>query len=230
MATGRACQSDAMSHRYWPLFDLRVRTPRLELRYPDDDLLVELAAVAAGGVHDASVMPFFVPWTDAPPGELERNTLQYHWRIRAEWSVASWTCPFVVMRGGEMIGAQALNANDFTTLRYFETGSWLGLAYQGQGLGKEMRAAVLHFGFAGLGASLAGTSAFDDNAASVGVTRAMGYKPNGESVEVRRGAAARLLRFLLRREEWEARRRDDIDIDGLDGVIDMFVAKEVTAT
>jgi RimJ/RimL family protein N-acetyltransferase len=219
-----------MTHRYWPLFDLRVRTPLVELRYPDDDLLVDLAALASHGVHDPSLMPFLVPWTDAPPGDLERNTLQFHWRNRAAWTVASWTCPFVVIVGGELVGTQALNANDFTTLRHFETGSWLGLAHQGRGIGKEMRAAVLHFGFAGLGASSAGTGAFDDNAASLGVTRAMGYQPNGETIEVRRGAAARQLRFLLRREEWESRRRDDIDIEGLDRVIDMFVAKEVSAT
>jgi RimJ/RimL family protein N-acetyltransferase len=123
-----------------------------------------------------------------------------------------------------------LNANDFSTLRLFNTGSWLGRAHQGQGLGKEMRAAVLHFGFAGLGASYAATGAFDDNPASLGVTRALGYQPNGETIEVRRGTAARQLHFLLRRDEWQARRRNDIEIDGLDRAIDMFVTKEDPST
>ena len=35
-----------MTHPYWPLFDLVVRTPRLELRPPDDSMLVELARCA----------------------------------------------------------------------------------------------------------------------------------------------------------------------------------------
>ena len=34
---------------------------------------------------------------------------------------------------------------DFPTLRAAESGSWLGLAYQGRGFGKEMRAAIVEF-------------------------------------------------------------------------------------
>ncbi|MGH9116816.1 MAG: GNAT family N-acetyltransferase [Acidimicrobiales bacterium] len=152
-----------MAHPYWPLFDVVVRTPHLELRYPDDDLVVRLAALAAAGVHDPAFMPFSHPWTDRPPGELERGTLQWHWRNRGTWSPAAWTCDFAVMIDAEPVGTQGLNANDFTTLRTFETGSWLGQAHQGRGIGKEMRAAILHFGFAGLGAEFATTGAFDDN-------------------------------------------------------------------
>ena len=48
-----------MGHRYWPLFDLEVRTPRLVLRYLDDATAVELIDVAlTDGVHDPSWMPF----------------------------------------------------------------------------------------------------------------------------------------------------------------------------
>ena len=35
-----------MAHPYWPLFDLQVRTPRLELRYPDDELAFGLIDVS----------------------------------------------------------------------------------------------------------------------------------------------------------------------------------------
>lgn len=34
-----------------PLYGLRVRTPRLELRLPDDDELVELFTLAETGIH-----------------------------------------------------------------------------------------------------------------------------------------------------------------------------------
>jgi RimJ/RimL family protein N-acetyltransferase len=230
MARGRGCQSDAMPHPYWPLFDLRVRTPHVELRYPDDDLLVELVRLAARGVHDPAVMPFSFPWTDLPPGELERGSLQYHWRNRAEWSTHAWTCDFVVMVDGGPVGSQSLHAKDFATLHLFDTGSWLGLAHQGRGIGKEMRAAVLHLGFAGLGARFAATGAYEDNLASLGVTRSLGYQPNGEIVETRRGTPARQLRFLLRRQDWETRRRDDIEIEGLDEALDLFLTKEATTS
>jgi PPOX class probable F420-dependent enzyme len=43
-----------MGHPYWPLFDVVIRTPRLEVRYPDDSLLIELATVAAQGVRRIS--------------------------------------------------------------------------------------------------------------------------------------------------------------------------------
>jgi len=61
-----------MASRYWPFFDLCLRTSRLVLRLPTDGELEGVAHLAAGGIHDPAVMPFAVPWTDAPPGELER--------------------------------------------------------------------------------------------------------------------------------------------------------------
>jgi hypothetical protein len=50
------------------------------------------------------------------------------------------------------MGVQDLIANDFGTLREVSSGSFIGLKHQGHGIGKEMRAAVLHLAFAGLGA------------------------------------------------------------------------------
>ncbi len=68
-----------MAHPHWPLFDLAVRTPRIEVRYPDDELLFELAALPADGVHEAAAMPFLHPWTRAPSPELERSALRHWW-------------------------------------------------------------------------------------------------------------------------------------------------------
>ena len=70
-----------MTHPIWPLHDLIVRTPRLELRYIDDALAVELALLAAKGVHDPGFMPFAFEWTDVPSPQLERNTLQFYWPV-----------------------------------------------------------------------------------------------------------------------------------------------------
>jgi hypothetical protein len=41
-----------------PLFALRIRTPRLELRFPTEAELVELYGVAAAGIHPPEEMPF----------------------------------------------------------------------------------------------------------------------------------------------------------------------------
>ena len=71
-----------MTAPWWPFHDLRLRTERLELRIPSYDDLVALAALAYDGVHDENEMPFGVPWTDAPPLERARATMQWHWATR----------------------------------------------------------------------------------------------------------------------------------------------------
>lgn len=47
--------------RIWPLFGLRLTTPRLELRPLRDDDLPGLVDAALSGVHDPARMPFGVP-------------------------------------------------------------------------------------------------------------------------------------------------------------------------
>jgi RimJ/RimL family protein N-acetyltransferase len=198
---------------HWPLFGLRIRTPRLELRYPDDDLVAALADLAVQGIHDPSTMPFSVPWTRQPDGVLQRESLKHHWARRAETSPERWSLPMAVLEGGTVVGVQDVHAAGFVVNRTVETGSWLGRAHQGRGIGKEMRAAVLHLAFDGLGAELARTGCWDDNAVSEAVTRSLGYDDDGWTWEDREGVRARMRRFRLERSAW--RRRDDVRVDGL---------------
>jgi RimJ/RimL family protein N-acetyltransferase len=207
---------------HWPLFGLRVVTPRLELRYPDDAMVGQLADLTVQGVHDPAWMPFMVPWTDAPADELGTNSAQHFWRNRATWTKDEWHCTMAVLVDGEVVGVQDASAKQFAVTRAFETGSWLGRDHQGKGIGKEMRAAVLHLGFAGLGAQLAITGAWHDNAASLGVTRALGYQPNGRQVLVRRDKPDVMLWFQMERAAWEQQRRDDITIEGLEPCLPHF--------
>lgn len=72
-------------------------------------------------------------------------------------------------------------------LREVHTGSWLGRRYQGQGIGTQMRAAVLHLALDGLGAQRAVSAAFEDNPASLGVSRKLGYRDDGIEWHVVRG-------------------------------------------
>lgn len=206
----------------WPLFDLRIRTPRLELRYPSDDDLAVLADLAHEPVHDPDCMPFTTPWTRVASPRRERDGLRFWWRLRADLGVEDWTLPFMVLDGGEPVGVQDLKGTKFPVTRSVLTGSWLVQRHQGRGVGKEMRAAVLHLAFAGLGAAEAHTTAYEDNPASMGVTRALGYQPNGSQVVVREGKAARHLRFVLTRADWEARRRSDIAIENLEPSLELL--------
>ncbi|MHB1787768.1 MAG: GNAT family N-acetyltransferase [Acidimicrobiales bacterium] len=163
-----------MLEAHWPLFALRVVTPRLEIRLPRDEDLVSLLEVVAEGIYDPATMPFLNPWTDAPPAERARSALQWWWGARARWTPEDWNYTGAVFVDGRPVGVQDLMAQQFPKLGVVKTGSWLGQRYQGQGLGKEMRAAVLHLGFEGLGAREAESGAWADNAASIAVSRAFG--------------------------------------------------------
>ena len=208
----------------WPLFDLRVRTSRLELRAPTDDDLLELLEVALDGVHDPKVMPFKVAWTDLPSPEFERGFLRFFWGSRASWTPADWHLPLAVAFEGRLVGVQDVSATDFAARRTIRTGSWLGRAFQGRGVGTEMRAAVLHLAFEGLGALAAETAAATDNPASLGVTHKLGYLPAGEDYSVApRGVPVVHQRFALRRENW---RRDlyPVRIENIEPCLAMFGA------
>jgi RimJ/RimL family protein N-acetyltransferase len=210
---------------HWPIFGLRVRTPRLEVRAPDDELGTSLGELAVEGIHDPAVMPFAFPWTDAPADELPRNSLQHYWKMRAEHRPEHWNVSVAILVDGRVVGGGGLVAEHFAVRRCFETGSWIGREFQGQGLGVEFRQACLHLGFAGLGADVATTGAFADNGASLAVTRKLGYEPNGEDILVRRGESARLLRFRMDRAYWEAKlRRDDIELEGVEPCLPLLGA------
>jgi RimJ/RimL family protein N-acetyltransferase len=202
----------------WPLFGLSIRTPRLTLTPVRDDQLPGLVDAILAGIHDPSVMPFGIPWTDAPRDSLIRESLKYQWSLRAALSPDDWTISFAVQYEGRIIGVQDLSARSFALLRRVSTGSWLRLDAQGRGLGKEMRSAVLSFAFDHLGAQSAVSDAAVWNAASLGVSAALGYEPNGTALtETRPGEASEQQLLLLAREnfrrpEWTA------VVEGVDAV------------
>jgi RimJ/RimL family protein N-acetyltransferase len=205
-----------MTTRHWPFFALRIRTPRLELRLPSTEQLDDLVDLVLQGVHDPEYMPFGVPWTDAPREELAYNTLAHNWQSWSGFTAANWRLDFVVLRDGVVVGTQGIGARDFPVLREVSTGSWVGRRFQGQGIGSEMRAAVLHFGFAGLGAEWATSTAYEDNARSLGVSRKLGYREDGISRDVRRGEPATQLRLRLSRADWETHRSVEVEIENLE--------------
>lgn len=204
------------------MFALEVRTPRLVLRYPDDEDVLALAELAVKGVHDPGIQPFQVLWTKVEPPHQQRNTLSWFWDQRATGQRDDWQLPLATVVEGEVVGMQGVGARSWSVLREVGTGSWLGKAYQGQGIGTEMRAAVLHLAFAGFGAERATTGAWEDNPSSLSVTRRLGYRPNGILREVRDCEAVAMHRFALDRTDWEPARRDDIELVGAGAVAELF--------
>ena len=205
-----------MSEDPWPFFGLAITTPRLELRYATDDLLLELTRVAHDVVRPGT-LPFdgdatFYDTTSAG----RRRWLAGQWSARARTSPDWWVLVFAVLVDGRAVGTQEVIGTDFLRLRTVSTFSWLTGVYQGRGLGREMREAVLHLAFEGLDAERAESEAFEDNIASCSVSRAIGYEPNGTTWALRKGEPAPMKRFLLTRDGWLTRRRQDVSIRGLE--------------
>jgi RimJ/RimL family protein N-acetyltransferase len=210
-----------MSSR-WPLADLRLHTPALELRWPTLSDLDALADLAARGVHDPDVQPFMIPWTDAPADERARGTMQYHWSRWGAWQPSEWRLELAVVRQGEVVGTQGVGARDFAVLREVSTGSWLGRSFHGQGIGTEMRAAVLHLAFQGLAAQYAVSEAFEDNPASLAVSRKLGYRDDGIDLHLVRGRPAVTRRLRLTRAGWQAAQSAPVEITGLEPCLPYF--------
>ncbi|MGX9674853.1 GNAT family N-acetyltransferase [Mycobacterium sp. HM-7] len=211
-----------MPHSSWPLAELAVTTPVLRLCHVTDGLADQLAQLAAEGIHDPATMPFSTPWTDAVSPDLERNTVAYFQQTRAEVSTEHWDVPMAVLVAGTAAGVCIVSADGFPARRTVSTGSWLGRRYQGRGLGREMRAAALHLIFAGFDADVARTAAWHDNAASLGVTRSLPYAQTGSSRQSRRGVFDTMLEFTMSRAQWDPVRRSDIQLIGVDAVVDQL--------
>ncbi|GAB2480699.1 GNAT family N-acetyltransferase [Nocardiopsis aegyptia] len=207
---------------HFPPMGLRVRTPRLELRLPSMADLARLGDVAAQGIHAPEQMPFAEPWTDQPPAKVALSVIQYNLGRLAAWTPADWNLNLVVVYEGAVAGVQDVGAKDFAVRRQVGTGSWLGRSFQGRGIGTEMRAAVLHLAFEGLGAGSAVTEAHEGNEASHGVSRRLGYRPNGVDVVAVRGEPVRQQRYRMSREDWECHRTVPVTVSGLEPCLPFF--------
>jgi RimJ/RimL family protein N-acetyltransferase len=192
----------------WPVLGLTLTTPRLQLRPVADDHIPAMVDAVLSGIHDPDASPFSFPWTDAPREELPRNTAAHVWHQRAKTTAGSWSLLFGVWQGNDFAGCQELLATSFAETRTVSTGSWLKQSAQGQGLGTEMRTAVVLYAFDFLSAEVAESEAFDFNTASLGVSRSLGYEPNGVwrhssgRDHVRTMQRMRLTPELFRRPDW----------------------------
>lgn len=181
----------------FPVLGLRITAGPLELRGIDDDDIAALAALALAGVHPPDEMPFAIAWTDAPPDELPLRFAQYHWSTRAGFSREHWVLNLVARWDGTVVGTQGFAADDYLVTRTGETGSWLGAAHQGRGIGTAMRQAMCAFLFDDLGAARITSGAFVDNPASLAVSRKVGYAENGRRWLARRGEPAENVQLVL---------------------------------
>jgi RimJ/RimL family protein N-acetyltransferase len=208
-----------MTSPVWPLFDLRLTTPDLAIRPMTESDLAEVAQVIP---DDLEVDPGMTRFDRLDAGErLGVNAAQTYWRALGGWTVDAWKLVFSIRYGGRIVGSQALEGDDFLRLRTVDSWSYLARDARGRGWGKQMRRAVLTLAFDHLGAEYAITSAWQDNHASLGVSRSLGYADNG--IERHRrddGDSIRaddMVHLRMSREQWEhAGGSDGISVEGFE--------------
>ncbi|MEP1123887.1 MAG: GNAT family protein [Ilumatobacter sp.] len=201
---------------YAPL-NLRVATPRIELLGATDDLLESLAPLVAAGKATADPPPWDDPsaFYEPDPDIRVQQWLRAVWRSRGTVRPDAWRLTFVVVVDGEPVGQQDLTGNDFDDFGTVESTSWVSTDHRRRGIGSEMRSAILHLAFEGLGAAEAHSEGAFDNAGSNGVSERLGYERNGTAWATHRGTPVLGQRWLLSREAWQTRRRDDITMTGV---------------
>ncbi|MCK0114206.1 GNAT family N-acetyltransferase [Ornithinimicrobium sp. F0845] len=169
----------------FPPFALRIACGTVELRVLRDDDLPELVDLVRGGIQAPGLpMPFLRDWHELPfapgtPDGFPTTSLAWWWTQRATFAVDDWRLALTVRRDGQLVGMQDLHARDFAQTRTVDTGSWLGLAHQGEGTGTLMRQLVVGLAFDELGAVACGSGYIVGNAASAAVSRKTGYVENG---------------------------------------------------
>ena len=112
----------AMTTPLWPLFDLVIRTPRLELRAMREVDMLGLIELADRGIHDPDTMPFAEPWTDLPLPQRHWDSMRFFFRRWSEWTPENWKLSFATYADGELVGTQDLIASQFLERRVISSG------------------------------------------------------------------------------------------------------------
>lgn len=202
----------------WPVMTIRVRSQRIELATPSETDLAELSQLAARGIYDP--LNLYIPrspvagWNDLASPAAERAFLQYYWASLADCKPEKWTLLLAARVNDTVIGVQEIGAKDYSITRTVSTGSWLGQQYQGQGHGKEMRLAILHLAFSGLGAHFAESAAWESNAPSLAVSRSLGYIENGVTIRAFNQRQHKQVNLVLSRNRFQPG-HVRFEIDGL---------------
>ena len=204
-----------------PLHALRLRTPRLELRLGTREELTALGRLAQEGIHPPEEMPFAVAWTDRSSEEgFVQTVVEYHETTLRDWSPDDWRLNLLVFANGKLAGSQSIAAEEMATRREVHTGSWLGAAYQWQGIGTEMRVAALELAFRGLGVETAHSGAIVGNDASKRVSEKLGYRVTGLSTVAPRGVPLQHYDLRIDRRAW--RSPVPVEILGLADCLPLF--------
>jgi RimJ/RimL family protein N-acetyltransferase len=193
------------------LTDLRLRTPRLELRLGSERELRELGELFRDGTYpeemESVASAVFFDGVKQP--EWTENFVAHHNSWLDASGPAGWRFNFLVFADGRVIASQGLQSRAAASVF---TNSLMGRRYQGRGYGTEMRAAVLSLAFELLGARCAISDAWVGNTPSLAISRKLGYLSVGIEVHHPRGDPVE--HEVMRLEASRFRSPVAVEIDG----------------
>jgi RimJ/RimL family protein N-acetyltransferase len=199
----------------FPPFGVTVTCGPIALRPITDQVLPALVDIARAGIHATDRMPFTVPWTDTPPEDFVRQFVTHHWGARSRFTRQNWSLDFAVYHEDSLVGTQSINTSSYLVTKTGETGSWLGMPFQGRGIGTQMRQAICALMFDHLDAAEVTSGAFLDNPASLAVSRKVGYQPNGRLRQERRPGDLGVLQQLVLLPENFVRPAEAVHVEGI---------------
>ena len=202
-------------HKFKSLYQIIIKTPRLELRIPNEDEIVKLAELASGGVHKAGKEYYNADWLRVQfPNNKEILSLWIQKDLK-NWDIDNWSFLFAAFYQKTPIGMQHIFSKNFVKTRTFGTGVWLGLEYQGQGFATEMGQVVLYLGFEIFGAKEAYAGVWKKNKASLQLLNKLGYIYNGRYIELLNDKPEVNIRMRLTRDVWKKKRLNNIIVEGI---------------
>lgn len=212
--------------QFWPHAGLSISVGHMRLCWATDDMLAALAELAAEGEQPPQEHPFHSEWSLASPVERARWVLQQQWKHRGNVTEGVLNFQLAVLYKDEPVGLQIARSVDWQTTRVAETGAWLGHKYQRQGWGTQMRALICELLFNGFDALEVHSASFVDNHGAIGVSRKLGFSPNGTVWADRAGERVEVERFRLPKEKWAQRRLEafpaPVRMEGVEKVREMW--------
>lgn len=178
----------------WPPAGITIRTPALSRRPMSEPDAAWLALAIPADLDQDPRLPRYPGVGQPVTGQV--TGLQAYWRNRGAWTPDDWCLTFGAWpRRGEsgsrarLVGTQTIEGADFSRLRVVDSASMLLPEHRGKGLGKQMRRGVPTLAFAHLGTRTAVSGGWHDNAASLCVSRSLGFEDNGVDMHARGDSA-----------------------------------------
>ena len=161
--------------RIWPPFGLEITASHageeISLRVMRDEDIAVLSDATPTDIFGSDIPEHAFGWLF----DAANSPAQFRWSHRVQMSPAHWSLDLVVIKDGGVIGSVDMRANDFTTTKSIETGSWIYHCFQGRGIGTLVRHAIVELGFNHFGAERLTTAWARSNKASAAVSAKLGY-------------------------------------------------------